>query len=784
MSKSSGVKRRTDNSAAAAAPSKKVKFDSAPAKKKQTAKHAIVHSESSDEIESDLESADAAEFDSDDVSGDDVEEGSPKNKQAANESKKSRGSQGHPESTKQHDGKTQKDSFLKEGMSSKEAHAEQKRLAQQRKAAKPHADSLHRSKKLWEKLRIKSSVSKEERAKLVEELFGIVTGRVKDFVFKHDSVRVVQCALKYATSQQKKGIARELRGSYKELAESKYAKFLVAKIVMIGNEERDWVVGEFCGHVKRLIRHPEAGWIMDDIYRGIATKEQKARLLREWYGPGFVIMNVEGPVTADLSKILEDHPAKRGPIMAHLKEMTNQLVQKKSTGFTMLHDALLQYFVNCKLGSPEHTEFLDMLKDDDDGDLFKNLAFTKDGSRLVCLALAHGNAKDRRTILKCFKTHIKALAGDVHGYHVLLAAYEVIDDTVMTAKAIFPELLNRDMEQKAKEQELLAQATHRTARIPLLWPMSPDPPKWLIPDAEALMLTELREIRKETSKKDPEKRRTELVEAMSQPLLDLIASQAVSLAGSSFGCQFITEILFGASGEKRSAIEAVARLVDDENVRLDDAYVGRMLKSLVQGGTFDKATNSIILVDPPLDFDNLLYQQIVAKDQEAIVGWATGSNPFTVLAMLESSTFKHRDELTATLKAHASELDAGKPGGRMILEKIGQNPAGDTGTEKAAKKKKKRPSNVLQFPTLKKFTAPATHTTPVERVSFVALMQESQSMNDEKAQEYLAKRRAKDESLNSKRSSGLGVGMAGADWVYSVGGAASVTANDGEYDRK
>ncbi|RMZ84222.1 hypothetical protein DV738_g649, partial [Chaetothyriales sp. CBS 135597] len=685
MSKSNGVKRRTDGPAAAAAPlSKKLKIDSTSAKKKQKAKQDI---ESSDEIESDLEDADADELDSDDASVDDEEEQAPKNKQSAKESKKSKVSKEDAE------GSTQpKDGFLKEGMSSKEAHAEQKRLAQQRKAAKPNADSVYRSKKIWEKLRIKSSVTKEERAKLVEELFGIITGRVKDFVFKHDSVRVIQCALKYATPAQKKGIAQELRGSYKDLAESKYAKFLVAKIVMIGNEERDSVVGEFFGHVRRLIRHPEAGWIMDDIYRGIATKEQKARLLREWYGPDFVIMNVEGPVTADLSQILEAQPAKRGPIMTHLKEMTNQLVQKKSTGFTMLHDALLQYFLNCKPGSPEHGEFLDMLKDDEEGDLFKNLAFTKDGSRLVCLALAYGNAKDRRTILKHFKTHIKALAGDVYGCHVLITAYEVIDDTVMTAKAIFPELLNKDMERKAKEEELLAQATHRTARIPLLWPMSASPPKWLITDAETSMLAEVREIRKDTSKKDPEKRRSELAEAMSQPLLDFIASQAASLAGSSFGCQFITEVLFGASGDKASALEAVARLIEDESVGVDDAYVGRMLKSLVQGGPFDKATNSIIPVEPGLDFDNLLYQQIVSKSPEAIVGWASGSNSFTVLAMLESSTFKHRDELSAVLTAHRSEIDAGKPGARLILEKIGLSADEKADGEKAGKKKKKRAS--------------------------------------------------------------------------------------------
>jgi pumilio homology domain family member 6 len=62
----------------------------------------------------------------------------------------------------------------------------------------------------------------------------VITGRVKDFVFKHDSVRVIQCALKYANQEQRKQIAKELKGEFKALAESRYAKFLVAKLVVEG----------------------------------------------------------------------------------------------------------------------------------------------------------------------------------------------------------------------------------------------------------------------------------------------------------------------------------------------------------------------------------------------------------------------------------------------------------------------------------------------------------------------------------------------------------------------
>jgi pumilio family protein 6 len=93
---------------------------------------------------------------------------------------------------------------------------------------------IERTKKLWEKLRLKSHTEKEERNKLVAELFEIITGRVKDFVFKHDSVRVIQCAVKYANMEQRRMIARELKGEFKQLAEGKYSKFLIAKLLEKG----------------------------------------------------------------------------------------------------------------------------------------------------------------------------------------------------------------------------------------------------------------------------------------------------------------------------------------------------------------------------------------------------------------------------------------------------------------------------------------------------------------------------------------------------------------------
>lgn len=560
--------------------------------------------------------------------------------------------------------------------SSREAHAKQKQLAQERKAAKPLADEVHRTKKIWEQLRRKSHVPKEQRQQLVTELYGIITGRIKDFVLKHDAVRAVQTAIKYSTPDQRKQIAKELQGTYAQLAESRYAKFLIGKLLTQNDDEiRDMIIPEFYGKVRKLINHPEASWIIDDIYRGVATKEQKAQLLREWYGPEFALFKPgSGEITADLTKILAEVPSKRATVLKYLFDMTNGLIQKKMTGFTMLHDAMLQYFVNLKPESEELKEFVEVVKDDDNGDLLKNMAFTKSGARLVCLLLAWGTAKDRKQIIKTYKDTFQLMCGDPHAHMVILAAYDVIDDTVLTSKTIFPEIFGKNEEKDI--QNIIFLANDLNARITACY-LFEGQSKALFPASHAHsleLLAEIHEIRKKTSKKDPEIRRKELVAAMSPPLLAAVTTSPKELVATSFGCQFVTDVLLSATGDKTAALEAIASTAagdptPTESEDTDPLYPppphvsltphgGKMFKTLIAGGRFDKAAGAVKRVDPPLNFADILYPVI----KEHIVKWATGPSSFTVLGLLEAPDFSSQKELLKTLRSNKKSLETAAAG--------------------------------------------------------------------------------------------------------------------------
>jgi len=306
---------------------------------------------------------------------------------------------------------------------------------------------------------------------------------------------------------------------------------------------------------------------------------------------------------------------------------------------------------------------LELIKGDETGDFLRNLAFTKSGSRIVCLALAYGNAKDRKQILKCYKDTFRTIIADPNGHRVFLAVYELLDDTVLVSKAIFSELFSKDTTRCI--EDIVFFVNDLNARIPILY-LFKGHSKALFPPSHSSdldLLAEIGTIRTTTSKKDPELRRLELIKAISPYLLEVIAASPGVFTPTSFGCQFVTDVMFGAVGDRFDCLNKIAalaggtpRFAEAEAGGPDrqpivphiakTAFGGKMLKALVAGGRFDNKKNKIVLVEPPLNFADILYPHI----KEHIVLWAIGSSSFVILALLESSDFSSREEILHALR--------------------------------------------------------------------------------------------------------------------------------------
>ena len=113
--------------------------------------------------------------------------------------------------------------FLTQYKAARESHKVQRALLEQRKASKPHSAILVEAKQAWTLARQKN-LSKADRTKYMNALMDVLRGKVKDIVFKHDASRIVQTAVKHGGQKERNEIAEELKGRYRELAQSKYSK--------------------------------------------------------------------------------------------------------------------------------------------------------------------------------------------------------------------------------------------------------------------------------------------------------------------------------------------------------------------------------------------------------------------------------------------------------------------------------------------------------------------------------------------------------------------------------
>lgn len=176
---------------------------------------------------------------------------------------------------------------------------------------------------------------------------------------------------------------------------------------------------------------------------------------------------------------------------------------------------------------------------------------------------------------------------DQSAHTILLTSYEVVDDTKFLSKTIISGLFGK--EDTVQDENIMNAVGHLYGRILYLY-LPAGRAKWLLSPEEIEFLEDVDQIRSSTSKKDPGVRKQELLDALSPPLLRTVEKSASVLSQSSFGCQFITEVLLGCVGDKTKALKAIAELAEGPSAP-DDLICsvpgGRMLKTLVLGGHFD-----------------------------------------------------------------------------------------------------------------------------------------------------------------------------------------------------
>eukprot|EP00117_Sycon_ciliatum_P040078 scpid50951/ scgid29516/ Pumilio domain-containing protein KIAA0020 homolog len=300
-----------------------------------------------------------------------------------------------------------------------------------RRSDKDHSDLRTSAIKLWEKLR-RHDLIDETRPRILAELGQLLKGNMLKLIMKHDTARVVESYLKFGSKDERDVVFKELNGHWVKLVQSKYAKFAVKRIFKYGTRQQcSAIVKSFFGYTRHLIKSKEAASVLETAYVMHSNAAERAALVSEFYGPQYSL--TKGAETRPLSKVLEEDPSKRQSIVQHLKDSLVPLAEKQPMQHSLVHKALLDFFTYAT--GEMRTEMIEAVRES-----LVHIVHTKEGAQVTMHCLWHGTAKDRKVIVKTFKSFVKKISMEEYGHGVMLALFDTVDDTTLVSKALISEI--------------------------------------------------------------------------------------------------------------------------------------------------------------------------------------------------------------------------------------------------------------------------------------------------------------------------------------------------------
>ena len=392
----------------------------------------------------------------------------------------------------------------------------------QKAVHRPHADVVEQVNRLWEKLRA-DKTGDAERAELIDEVLALFAGKVLEFLQKHDAARVLQSCFKQGSAAQRDALMGSIKGEARNLARSHYGHFLLISIVRHGTAaHKQLVVSELKGHVAELLVHAEGSAIVQLLYTDVANgKAQRDEMYRElWgklelFGPGATKMS-------SLGQLFATDPLCKDRVLRRLEVLISKASRKGLAVTALVQRAVAELLVHGT--QAQRAELVGLFRESG-----VHIMHTRDGARIAAGVLRHGDAKDRKALLKAMKGYVSPTAQSPNATLVLCVALEAVDDTVLLGKGVLSELI----------ADVATLALHPQGTLPLLSLLAPRSPRYFTPE----QLEALGELDPAASKKDPARRRAELLKLLLPSLLAACAEQAAVLAVSPHGEKVLFETL-------------------------------------------------------------------------------------------------------------------------------------------------------------------------------------------------------------------------------------------------
>ncbi|KAJ1976629.1 Pumilio y domain member 6 [Dimargaris xerosporica] len=516
------------------------------------------------------------------------------------------------------------------------------------KVAKKVPDLIAKAKELWTQAS-STTLPKAERTEAVNRLMDHLQGHIHEVCFRKDGSRILQTCLKYGSPEQRDMIVTELKGSYMAMTRQPYTRHLFSKMLMYCTGQRTAMIGELHGNIRKLIGHKEASQVIEEVFVVYSNVKQRTMLVQEFYGPEFALFK-DNPQT--LEDILTNSPDKRDAVFRNLLENITDAINKSTINHNIMHQPVLEYATLAS--DAEIQRLIDAIKED-----VVHILHSKEGYKAAMLLFLRANAKDRKTILKSFKSFVKKICMEEYGHLVMIQIFDALDDTVFLGKIISTEV----------SKNLGELITSKEGRRVLAYPFAGRSLKFFGKQSIELLQSH-DQVRDTTSKKDAKVREAEIRRLLFEPLLKYFVANLEDAIQDAFPSQVLAEFMINAEGDLSALCERLAKLLEhdpnDKDHIMQHIVANRVLAALVKAD--HDASKRHVQRDDSTQYGPLILEHIAPH----LPTFAANFGSFVVLALLEHPGCgkQVQKQLKTHQKAIAQAASQGNKGSALIVEKL------------------------------------------------------------------------------------------------------------------
>jgi len=487
--------------------------------------------------------------------------------------------------------------------------------------------------KLYNDLMAKKEKTDKVKKGVVDEILKIASGVLVQISRKHDGSRVVQGCLTYGTPEQREQIiAAFLNNEMVELAKSKYGHFVLIKMASFLNQKQlDHGLEILMKHIDFILTLNEGAKTIEAFVKAGSKKSILENSMNQ-----ITNIKVEDATTHER---LENAALKMAEKKAYASPLQQQIIAES-----------LRILI-----PDERAKILNMIITD-----FANFFFTKEGVNLVCNAIDYMEPKDKKLLLKNFKSNIKnyLTAEKTLCHIVIIKLLSSVDDTVLLKKTILNEI--------TKDLEELLQVPHVNEIFLSFYDNEED----------YLSKYVTKQSKEVTTKKDEETRKAELVEYTLDSLVNVFSFQLGDYIASSKLSKLLYLVMKNILDNNReNSFELITTAVDtiidnynksdkakdlEHNVLISHPNGHRLVKSLISG--YQKYSG-----EAKQFYDELIEKIFEFAIKELSILLQTKAI-FVIIALIENTDYK--DQLVQEINSNKHLLKNLKGAGVEILKKL------------------------------------------------------------------------------------------------------------------